>query len=495
MRDLRLGPNKAAAVVGIFSAMWYPISVANWTQLWWPEHRYVGGVIGCTVLGWLMGAWRAESARRDIAVGLWGLAFWSMVGPLFLSVPQLRPWAGWVLCLGAVFAGFLWGGAFRVLWETLGEIWAGELDLGEVPFSLWSLIGLIILLMLPFFLRPYMGRLGAHLFLAIIWGGYLLRNTALAKGAEAPWRKVLLWGAVSSGFTVFWMWSWPVPLADHEVLYSDAVGGERVTLHARIGEGSRVLALVSQRAMLFQNIQSYRFSETMVHPAMAYQKARKKRILLLGGEDGSLLQEMAKHSDISEVVWIPFYAQWADFFLNAPYFQEVHQKARKHLRVTRVHLSPYFRPFEWFHLLESLQKKEKFSLIFADMPPASTSLGMLFNEQSKKAILSLLAPDGLLVESTASPYRQRRLFWCFSSMWSRMGGHVLPFHLAPSMVNDHGFVWVQRKGFSKLPLHLTIPVSTRYLTKKLPFHTFMRFARDVGPDGKDMQGRCRLPAI
>lgn len=494
MRQERQGQSRQSAILGVFCALWFPASVGSWLQLWWPEYRLVMWAVVSAALGlWVGGRWLRMDGRRGVYGGLWSVVAWVALGPVFLWFPMLRPFAGWILLLGAFVGGVSWGGAWGILADALWEIWSGTLDLGEVPIFLGTLILLGVLLALPFFVRPYLGRLGLHVLVGLLWGWFVLWGVQEA-GGVSRW----VWGGWSLGglgLCVGWVVWLPASLPNHEVVYSALVGGERVTLNARRGEGMQVFALVSDRSTLYQSIQAYRTAEMIVHPAMARSKVKRHKILLLGGEDGTILREIARYPEGAEVVWIPLFSIWADFFEKAPHFSEIHEQARKRLQIKKLGLSAFFQPWEWSALLEKLRAQGSFSLIFADLPPPIEALQMLHTARTKKALLGMLSLEGVLVESSASPYRQRPLFWCLAAKWAEAGAYVVPFHLSPSLLGDHGFVWVLRKPFeaSAEPLKITVP--TRYLTSDLPFHTFMRFARDVSPDGREMVGACILPSL
>ncbi len=494
MHQERQIQSRQSAILGVFSALWFPASVGSWLQLWWPEHRVGVWAVISAVLGlWLGARWFRARSSWQVYRGLLSVVAWVALGPLFLWSPMLRPFAGWIVLGMAFVGGVCWGGAWGILADALEEIWSGVLDLGEVPISLGALLLLGLLLALPFFVRPYLGRLGLHGLVALLWGWFVLYGAGVS-GRFSRW----VWGAWSVGgigWCALWVVWVPAALPNHEIVYSSSVGGERVTLNARGGEGMQVLALVSERATIYQSIQAYRTAETMVHPVMATRKTSGQKILLFGGEDGTILREIAKYPEGTEVVWVPLFSTWAAFFQRAPHFSAIHQHARKKLKITTLHLSAFFQHWEWFALLKSLKHHGHFSVILSDLPPPTEALSMLYAASTKKALLEVLSPDGVLVEATASPYRQRRLFWCLSAKWAESGAHVVPFQLSPSLLGDHGFVWVLRKPYVPTTKPLKITVPTRYLTSDLPFHTFLRFARDVNPDGRDMQGKCILPTM
>ncbi len=454
------------------------------------------GDVGCGERGFGVVGGRAMASDGWAKGGLW----WFVerggvggVGACVFVVSDAAAFCGVDLVVGGVCGRSELGRSGGGLADALGEIWSGTLDLGEAPIFLGTLILLGVLLALPFFVRPYLGRLGLHVLVGLLWGWFVLWGVQ-AVGGVSRW----VWGGWSLGglgLCVGWVVWWPASLPNHEVVYSASVGGERVTLNARRGEGMQVLALVSERSTLYQSIQAYRTAEMIVHPAMARSKATRHKILLLGGEDGTILREIAKYPEGAEVVWVPLFSIWADFFQKAPHFSEIHEQARKRLRIKKLGLSAFFQPWEWSALLEKIKAQGSFSLIFADLPPPTEALQMLYTARTKKALLAMLSLEGVLVESSASPYRQRPLFWCLAAKWAEVGAYVVPFHLSPSLLGDHGFVWVLRKPFeaSTQPLKITVP--TRYLTPELPFHTFMRFARDVNPDGREMEGACTLPSL
>jgi predicted membrane-bound spermidine synthase len=305
------------------------------------------------------------------------------------------------------------------------------------------------------------------------------------------------WLLGGGGVLFFWALPWPLPQGDHEILYTTRLGGERVTLHGRRGEAGRVVSLVSQRSTFYQSVQAYRYAETMTHPAMAMASTPPKRILLVGGEDGAILQELSRYAHSMRVDWLPLFADWAEFFLHAPYFRSRHRAVQQKLAIKRHDLPLFFREDAWFQRLAQLEKGkgQGYDLILADFPPPQHTLAMLNAQKTREILLRLLRPEGYAVAHITSPYRERRLFWCSAGEWARSGAYLLPFQLAPSLIYDHGFLLLRRQPIPALKQPLRIPVPTRYLTPTLPFDALARFARDTSPDGRDMTEECEIPSF
>lgn len=393
-----------------------------------------------------------------------------------------------ILSIRAVFIQWMSQDSF----DEKGSSTHQEVKESSLHSWLFTFVGVLGTLCLLPILLPYSGRLGAHVALASLWSVWLLpsRTEAVSIRSLRTWTR----GVPSIGWaTLFFLYFvYPVPnvFYGNEIIYTDFAAGQSVTLHAWSGERNSVYTLTTKKAVLYSSTTSYRQSEMFVHPAMNMRKERPKKILLLGSEDGAMLRELAKYTYDKEVVWVPLFPFWRAFFARAPLLSRELAYDARH---TRVRALPALSALDeaGLQLLQEDQGVGQFDLIIADFPTYTKQNRALYSSESQKILASMLKPKGILVSHIASPYTQSSSYWCLVGQWARLGMHIVPFRLEPSMYRDVGLALISKQAMHPFEKLLKVPVKTKYLYASQPFSVLAQFAKDTAPDGRFMKGTCQ----
>ncbi|MBU47577.1 MAG: hypothetical protein CL920_02645 [Deltaproteobacteria bacterium] len=377
------------------------------------------------------------------------------------------------------------------LLKELRELWEGRSTLSAIPLKL--LLGWVVVGCLPYMVYPYYGGLGACVVLSACWGILLLcwlryeswfaRSTWLLR---AGMYFVCLGGPVWMGAQIFPAMA--QPLALHKVLYSRKVGPQSVTVYARAVGRDVHYAVTANKMVVFQTISAYRQAELMVHPAVSLLGKTPKRVLLVGGESGMLLRELAKYSFQAKLTWWDLYPAWSSFFMNAPILrkqnahirtQYLRQKEILPLRLSSEFFARKLRPFDF-----------TFDLIFAELPAPNAYNRVLFAKATLKHLLRSLSERGIMVVKLGSPYMQTPLYWCLIGMLAEMKVHTVPLQLSPSLHDDRGFVLISKQRRSVFQKPLDIPVPTRFLRRKQTLEVFSGFSKDTRLKRSYMTRQC-----
>lgn len=462
---------------------------------------WVGVSLGMAFLrGWKgVGEAQEKEARKGEGdLGWWvqrNLVFLGVVslGPCLLFFAEAREKSGWLFLGIASLVGWCGSRDLWVLVEGGRRVWRGESELASAPLVLWKACLWIGLVGMPWVLKPYVGRMAAAWVVAASVSVWLLPASAWAIGSWFQRPGLALRWLMPLGFVGgFVGLNLPIPKgsSDREILYSARVGEERLTLQASRQEDLRVYQWVTKRALLYQTVQAYRYAEVLIHPLFSLA-ASPKRLLLVGGEDGSLLQEIAKYPSPPSIVWIPLFREWADFFRTAPLFGDEIQRTVAKLRPTRLDIAAPENAADWQALLQTLASSS-FDRIVLDLPPPQAVFEGLYQPDFQQEILRLLQPQGIAAIHLGSVTNQRQVFWCLIGQWSRQKIHATPYFLAPSSVQDHGFALLSRFPIQPESISISIPVPTRYLHPKQPFSALSTFPKTELPRGSDFHA-CRLP--
>ncbi|MEM1008120.1 MAG: hypothetical protein AAGJ35_03870 [Myxococcota bacterium] len=493
----RSGVALCGSVVFAFVGVWSPYRLLFWSALF-EERPYPYGMfwIGmCAVfIFWLRWGARRISYRNLLGISVlwacwipleWGI---TSLGGLdsYITVSQRVPyflvicacWGFWLL-LGGVWQPIRW--LWIVWWQAKGD-----------PKATWRhRDGLWLLVVgVGVFLPDVMAL---HLFLwfaACTLGTVLLWFRWHQRVLAVLW---CVWGLVMGCS----LGPWPVTLPGYEVLGVGRLEGERYSVVAKRGaEGVLDLRVISKSSMFYQSTHAYRYAEGMVHPAIALHTRKHKRVLLLGGEDGAILKELAKVSESSggdvDVDWVPVSISWATAFRGMPGVQRSFATSwmQRHVMLWQGGLELLRKQVIKRKQQNGLDKgrgfgkgkRGSYDLIFLDVP------GALVHEQKafwrlpsfRHRLLRLLSDQGWLVVSAPSPYQQRFSYWCDVASWSQEHrAYVWPLHISPAALMDQGILLVSKRDRDLWRKRIKPRVPTFFLPSAFWLSDLARFPQDT----------------
>ena len=286
----------------------------------------------------------------------------------------------------------------------------------------------------PFLLLPLMGQVrGAavtglvNLLAAGLVAGLLLRRQ-MSRRAQLL-SAVALLGAVALLSTLL------VRAADIEVtarqrLYADPVVSaqrsdyQEVVLTERRGD----LRLYLDGDLQFSSLDEYRYTEALVHPVLARDP---ERVLVLGGGDGLAARELLRAPSVREVVQVEL--DPAVLALATTRLSELNGGALQDPRVELVVADA----FRWLRE----HTGPDFDAVVVDLPDADTvALARLYSTEFYGLVGAALAPGGLVVVQSGSPYSTPTAFWRTVSTVASAGLAGTPYHVHVPSFGDWGFV-------------------------------------------------------
>lgn len=290
----------------------------------------------------------------------------------------------------------------------------------------------------PFVLLPLAGQIrGAaltgmvNLIAAAIVAAFLLR-AQLSTAARHAATAALLAAATLLGVLI--VRSADIEVTARQRLYADPVVAaeqsdyQQIVLTERDGD----VRLYLDGDLQFSSLDEHRYTETLVHPALARDP---RRVLILGGGDGLATRDVLRHPSVREVLQVeldPAVVELANTRLA-----ELNGGSLRDPRVQLV-IDDAFR---WLREPPA----QGFDAVIVDLPdPDTPALGRLYSTEFYGLVAAVLNPGGLLVVQSGSPYSTPTAYWRIVSTVTSAGLTVTPYHVHVPSFGDWGFVLAQR---------------------------------------------------
>ncbi len=253
-----------------------------------------------------------------------------------------------------------------------------------------------------------------------------------------------------------------------EQLYADEIIHSESSPYQRIvvTRGHRSFSLFLNGNLQFNSLDEYRYHEALVHPAFMAAAARKK-VLILGGGDGLAAREALRYADVESVTLVDL-----DPAITKLAVQYDELKALNGASLE----SPRLRLVNDDALQFLAKTQERFDVAVVDFPdPNNFSLGKLYTTSFYALLKAHLAPGGVAVVQSTSPLFARRSFWIIDATLRAAGFVTRPYHAWVPSFGEWGYVLA-----SVEPVELTrpLPEGLRFLTPQtLP--SLFQFAKDI----------------
>lgn len=212
-------------------------------------------------------------------------------------------------------------------------------------------------------------------------------------------------------------------------LYSKNTSYQRIHL-VRSGE---IVRLFLNGNLQFSSDDEYRYHEALVHPGLASVRKATISVLVLGGGDGLAAREILRDQRVQKIDLIDLDPGITEIFRKDPGLVKLNQNSLNHPKLT-VHNLDAFR---W--LKES--PPSTYDFVVVDFPdPSNFAVGKLYTTTFFESLKQHLAPDGLLVVQSSSPYFAKGSFWCIDRTLTEVGIRTLPYHALVPSFGEWGFV-------------------------------------------------------
>lgn len=223
----------------------------------------------------------------------------------------------------------------------------------------------------------------------------------------------------------------------------------------------------------FSTRDEYRYTESLVYPVLG---AGARSVLVIGGGDGLAARELLRQKDIGPIVEVELDPAVIDMArttmrsanggaLDDPRVHLIIDDAMAWLRVPHPGLVP----------------PGGFDAVIVDLPdPDNPVLGRLYSAEFYTLITHALAPHGLMVVQSGSPYSTPKVFWRTVSTIRSVGFAVTPYHVNVPTFGDWGFTLARLGSEAPVP---TVPKGApplRFLSQQV-LDASTVFAADVAP--------------
>jgi spermidine synthase len=253
-------------------------------------------------------------------------------------------------------------------------------------------------------------------------------------------------------------------------LYSDPIIAYRHTAYQEIvvtrrGSDTR---LYLDGGLQFSTRDEYRYTESLVYPALG---AGAHSVLVLGGGDGLAARELLRQPGVQRIVQVELDS--AVIELARTTLREANSGSLDNPRVNLVIADA----MSWLRGPDV----GRFDAVIVDLPdPDTPVLGRLYSTEFYALAGRALAPGGLMVVQSGSPFSTATAFWRTVSTIQAAGYAVTPYHVHVPTFGDWGFALARRGSTGPTP---TVPADSpplRFLNQRV-LDAATVFSGDIGP--------------
>ena len=270
-------------------------------------------------------------------------------------------------------------------------------------------------------------------------------------------------------------------LYDSPVIFSEKTRYQRLTITRWSGD----VRLYIDGNLQFSSADEHRYHEALIHPAFAAREqlatTPARRALILGGGDGLAVRELLRYPALERIDLVDLDPRMTELFRDTPALAALNAGALADPRV-EVHNADAMR---WLEARRSgAESFEPWDIVVVDLPdPNNLSLGKLYTRAFYRLVRAVLAPDGVAVVQSTSPYLSPRAYWCVVETVDAADLHARPYHVHVPSFGDWGFTLAARADFEipdRLAFELPQPEALRILSPALVSTLFV-FPADQQP--------------
>ncbi|MCV7101936.1 polyamine aminopropyltransferase [Mycobacterium palustre] len=387
----------------------------------------------------------------------------------------------WVLAVSTALIGALVGAEVPLLMTLLqrGRT-AGPADAGRTLANLNAadyLGALLGGLVWPFVLLPQLGMIrGAaatgmvNLAAAAVVSVFLLRRAVSARQLLAA---LCALAAALALLATLLARSADIETTSRQRLYADPIIAYRHTPYQEIvvtrrGDDTR---LYLDGGLQFSTRDEYRYTESLVYPALGGDARGARSVLVLGGGDGLAARELLRQPGIERIVQVEL--DPAVIELARTTLRGANAGALDNPRVGVV----IDDAMTWLRR----GPPGLFDAVIVDLPdPDTPVLGRLYSTEFYALAGRALAPGGLLAVQAGSPFSTPTAFWRTVSTIRAAGYAVTPYHVHVPTFGDWGFALARRGDAAPRPKMPADAPPLRFLNQRV-LDAATVFAGDIGP--------------
>jgi spermidine synthase len=251
-----------------------------------------------------------------------------------------------------------------------------------------------------------------------------------------------------------------IETTSRQQLYSDPIIAYRHSAYQEIVVTSRGsdLRLYLDGGLQFSTRDEYRYTESLVYPAMGH---RTRSVLVLGGGDGLAARELLRQPGIGQITQVELDPAVIDLARTT-----MRQANGGSLDNPRVHVATD-DALTWLRR-PGAAPTGGFDAVIVDLPdPDTPVLGRLYSTEFYTLATQALAPGGLMVVQAGSPYSTPDAFWRTVSTIRSAGCAVTPYHVYVPTFGDWGFVLARRGPDAPQPIVPADAPALRFLNQQV----------------------------
>jgi spermidine synthase len=358
-----------------------------------------------------------------------------------------------VLAVGTALIGGLVGAEVPLLMTLLQQRRTAAEDLatdtGRTLANLTAadyLGALIGGLVWPFLLLPYLGMIrGAaatgiiNLVAAAIVALFLLRQVVSVRQLITA---LCALAAALGLLATLLMRAADIEITSRQRLYADPIIAYRHSAYQDIVVTRRGndMRLYLDGGLQFSTRDEYRYTESLVYPALG---AGARSVLVLGGGDGLAARELLRQPGIQKIVQVELDSAVVELARTT-----MRSANGGSLDNPRVHVITD-DAMTWLRG----PQHGSYDAVIVDLPdPDTPVLGRLYSTEFYALVSRALAPGGLMVVQSGSPYSTPIAFWRTISTIEAAGYAVTPYHVYVPTFGDWGFALARYGGEAPRPV-------------------------------------------
>lgn len=407
-------------------------------------------IIGAYLFAMGIGSWLSRYLHRDllatfvkveILIGAVGGSAAALLFTVFDHISYFRvPLYGVVTMIG-----ILVGVEIPLLLRILKDQFDFK-DLVSKVFTFDYVGALFASLLFPLLLVPHLG---------LIRSGFMfgMMNVAVAlwllyrftdKITHAEWHKsagiltliFLLMGFVYSQKLMDFAESGMYP---DPIIYSASTPYQRIV----ITKAPHDLRLFLNNNLQFSSRDEYRYHEALVHPGLA-TLTDPRHVLIMGGGDGLAAREILKYPSIDDITLVDLDPAMTHLFTDNELLSSLNNHVFESPKMHIINADAFL----WLKEQINQPQHELYDFIIADFPdPSNYSIGKLYTLTLFKMLYNTLAPNGILVVQSTSPFIAPKAYWCVANTLKAAGFIVTPYHVYVPSFGEWGFVMAGKTSF------------------------------------------------
>lgn len=376
----------------------------------------------------------------ELLVGLVGGITSSVLFVIFNSVDSFQ----WILYGLISLTGIFVGLEIPLLMQILNKSNFEFKDIISKVFTFDYVGALLASILFPLVFVPKMGLIRTSFFFGIL--NTLVALLVLYNYSSQLKYRLTLWFQAVFVFVLLTLGfifsdnilSWAEATTyDEKIIFAKSSPYQRIVLTR---QGSNI-KLFLNRNLQFSSFDEYRYHEALVHPLMTFSK-KPENVLILGGGDGMAVRELLKYESIKAITLIDLDADMTNLFRRNEMLTKLNQNALNSSKVEILNQDAFL----WIK-----QNKTLFDAIIIDFPdPNNFALGKLYSNTFYRELTHTLAPEGLMVVQSTSPFMAPKSYWCVNKTLQSVGFKTLPYHVFVPSFGDWGYVLATKNDFNKI---------------------------------------------